>query len=179
VKEMELLDIMQRRRSIRKFNDKHIPEDSLKKIIQAGLLAPTSMNRKPCEFYVVKDQETKNKLSKAKKMGASFIAQADCLIVVLADAKKADIWVEDSSIALSYMMLMATNLHVASCWCQMHLRKSALNKNAEENVRKILHVKEDLRCVGLLALGMSDEHLKAKSLEAADYNKVHYEKSSH
>ena len=176
---MELLETMKRRRSIRTFNQKPIPEESLKKIIQAGLLAPTSMNRKPCEFYVIKDQETKNKLARAKKAGANFLAQADCVIAVLADAKKADTWVEDSSIALSYMMLMATNLHVASCWCQMHFRKNILNKNAEEIVRKILHANEDLRCVGLLALGMSDENPKAYKLEDLDYHQVHYEKSSH
>ena len=54
---MELLNIMLKRRSVREYNDENIPEEKLEKILQAGLLAPTSRNRKPCEFYLVKNKE--------------------------------------------------------------------------------------------------------------------------
>ena len=44
---MELTDIILKRRSVRKYKDEAIPEETLKKILQAGLLAPTSRNLKP------------------------------------------------------------------------------------------------------------------------------------
>ncbi|MGN0094022.1 MAG: nitroreductase family protein, partial [Methanobrevibacter sp.] len=45
---------MKNRRSVREYTGEDIPEEKLERIIQAGLLAPTSRNRKPCEFMVVK-----------------------------------------------------------------------------------------------------------------------------
>ena len=62
---MTLLDVMLKRRSIRKYTDDKISDEDLNKILTAGLLAPTSRNRKPCEFIVVKDKDTLKKLSKA------------------------------------------------------------------------------------------------------------------
>ena len=53
VNKMELMDIILKRRSVRKYLEEPIPEDKLEKILQAGLLAPTSRNLKPWEFYVV------------------------------------------------------------------------------------------------------------------------------
>ena len=66
---MELLDLMASRRSIRKYTDEEIPEEKLTKILQAALLAPTSMGKQPWEYYVIKDRELLQKLSKAKAHG--------------------------------------------------------------------------------------------------------------
>ena len=61
---MELLDVMLKRRSTRKFTDEAVTKDELDKILQAALLAPTSMNRKPCNFMVVERKETLKLLSR-------------------------------------------------------------------------------------------------------------------
>ena len=102
---MELIELMRRRRSIRKYSDEAIPEDKLTQILQAGLLAPTSRGMRPWEYYVVKDKDTLKKLSQAKQHGAALIAGCDTAIVVSADSELADTWIEDSSIALAYMDL--------------------------------------------------------------------------
>ena len=52
---MTLIETILKRRSVRTYTDEEIPENKIEKILQAGLLAPTSRNRKPCEFYVVKN----------------------------------------------------------------------------------------------------------------------------
>lgn len=85
--------------------DEDIPEEKLEKIIQAGLLAPTSRNRKPCNFMVVKDRETLNKLSKSKRTGSKMLKGANTAIVVYADSDKADTWIEDSAVLSLYESL--------------------------------------------------------------------------
>ena len=170
---MELIDIMQKRRSIRKYTDEHIPEDKLEMILQAALLAPTSMDRKPCEFYAVTDRDTLRALASAKKAGAGVLADAAAAIVVAADSDKADTWVEDSSIALTYMHLMATELGLGSCWVQMHLRRSADGRDAEDNVRRILSLQKSYRIVGALSLGIPAEEKKPSNLGELDHEKVH------
>ena len=66
---MELMDVILSRRSIRKYKDEDISEEKIEKILQAGLLAPTSRNLKPCEFVIVRDKDILGRLSKIKKYG--------------------------------------------------------------------------------------------------------------
>ena len=170
---MTLTDLMLKRRSTRKFSDEKVTKEELDKILQAALLAPTSMNRKPCNFMVVERKETLNELSQAKDHGADLIRGADKAIVVVADAMVADTWCEDSSIALTYMHLMATELNLGSCWVQIHLRDRD-GKDAEEVVRDILKIDNYYRIVGILALGHSDDIPEPHTLEDIDKNKIHF-----
>lgn len=171
---MSLIDVMKNRRSVRKYTDEDIPEEKLERIIQAGLLAPTSRNRKPCKFIVVRDKETLNKLSKSKRTGSKMLKGANVAIVVYADADKADTWVEDSSIALSYINLMAEEQGIGSCWVQIHLRKTGINKNSEDYVRELFNLDEKCRIVGILSLGMPDKKPDGHDLSDLDYDKVEY-----
>ncbi|WP_407413714.1 nitroreductase family protein [Methanobrevibacter sp.] len=170
---MTLTDLMLKRRSTRKFNDEKITKDELDKILQAALLAPTSMNRKPCNFMVVERKEILNKLSQAKDHGADLIKGADKAIVVVADTLVADTWCEDSSIALTHMHLMATELDLGSCWVQIRLR-SKDGQDSEDVVRDILKIDDHYRIVGILALGHSDDIPKPHTLEDIDKNKIHF-----
>ncbi len=170
----DLINTILNRRSTRKYTGEPVSEEALEKILQAGLLAPTSQNRKPCEFYVVKNRETLKQLSKAKKMGAGMLSDADTAIAVFGDSRKADTWIEDCSIAQSFMMLEATELGIGNCWVQMHLRSSLLGRDAEENVKNILGIDNpDLRIVGILSLGMPAKEPVSHTTEDADWAKVH------
>ena len=167
------MDTMLKRRSTRTFNDEPVTKDELDKILHAALLAPTSMNRKPCNFLVVERKETLQELSKSKNHGAELIANADKAIVVIADTMIADTWCEDSSIALTYMHLMAAELNLGSCWVQVHLRdKDGID--AEEVVREIVKIDNHYRIVGILAIGHSDNIPEPHTLDDIDKNKIHF-----
>lgn len=170
---MELIDVMLKRRSTRKFNDEPVTKEELDKILQAALLAPTSMNRKPCNFMVVERKETLKDLANSKDHGAGLIDGADKAIVVVADTMVADTWIEDSSISLTYMHLMAAELGLGSCWVQIHLR-SKNGKDSEEIVRDILKIDDRYRVVGIMALGHSDDIPPAHEPADVDKNKVHF-----
>lgn len=156
---MELFDVMIKRRSVREYADEDISNDDLDKIIKAGLLAPSSRNRKPCELVVVRNKKTLRQLSLSKKSGSAMLEKANAAIVVVADSVKADTWIEDSSIVLTYMDLMAANLGIGSCWCQTHLRYSGDDKLSEDVVRGLLSLDDNYRIVGILSLGVMVEEL--------------------
>lgn len=170
---MTLIDIMLKRRSTRTFADEPVTKEELDKILQAALLAPTSMNRKPCNFMVVERSETLRQLANCKDHGAALLENTDKAIVVLADTVIADTWCEDSSVALTYMHLMATELGLGSCWVQVHLR-SKDKISAEEVVREILKVDSHYRIVGMLAIGRSDNIPKPRSLDELDKSRIHF-----
>ena len=170
---MELIERMRRRRSIRKFTGEAVPEEKLEKILQAALLAPTSRGKRPWEFWVVRDKDTLERLSRAKKHGSALIAGCDTAIVVFADSRLSDAWIEDSSVALGYMYLMAEEQGVGSCWVQMRMRKDEEGNDAEQNVRDILGVELPYRLVGIMSLGMPAEEKPAQELDQLDWDKVH------
>lgn len=170
---MEFIDVLLKRRSTRKFNDDEITKDELDKILKAGLLAPSSMNRKPINFLVVERKETLKELSKAKDHGAELIADANKAIIVIADTMIADTWCEDSSIALTYLHLAATDLGIGSCWVQIHLRKRD-GTDAEGIVRDIVKIDGHYRIVGIMALGHSDDIPEPYSISDVDKEKIHF-----
>lgn len=150
---MDLLQIMRSRRSVRAYTDQPITQEQLDALLQAAAMAPTSRNRKPCQFYVITEPSQLETLSKAKQAGAAFTAGASAAIITAADSELSDTWIEDSAIAMTYMMLEAEALGLGCCWVQMHLRSDADGNSAEENVRRLLNLSEQMRIVGFIALG--------------------------
>lgn len=170
---MEFMDVLLKRRSTRKFSDEKVTKEELDYLLKAGLLAPSSMNRKPISFMVVERPETLEALSKAKDHGAELLENADKAIVVLADTLITDTWCEDSSIALTYLHLAATDLGLASCWVQIHMRQKD-GVYAESVVRDILKIDEHYRIAGIMAIGHSDDIPDSHSLDDIDKSKVHF-----
>ena len=172
---MELLEIMKNRRSVRKYTGDPIPEESLTKILQAGLLSPSGHNKKPWEFIVVKDKETLGELAKCRVGSAKMLEGADCAIVVWGDGELTDVWAEDCSIAMYGMHLMADFLGVGSCWIQGRCRDAENGTSAENYIRELLKVPEKYRLEAILSLGMCENHPKAHELDELLWGKVHRE----
>ena len=62
---MDFFELVDKRRSVRKFSNEAIPEEVIIKALNAALLAANSSNLQPWEFYWVKDKNNKNDLIKA------------------------------------------------------------------------------------------------------------------
>ena len=172
---MELFETMEKRRSVRKYTEENIPGEILDKILKAGLMAPSSRGLMPCELVLVTEKEMLEKLSEIKTHGGSMLKNAAAAIMVLGDSEKADTWIEDTSIAMTYMHLAATALGVGSCWVQARLRGTD-EASAEENVRKLMDIPENMKLEALLALGMAETQPKPIDVESICFDKIHYGK---
>ena len=78
------MDLIESRKSVRKYSNQAIPDDVLKQILNAGRLAPSWMNSQPWQFIAVKNQETKNLLSQLSN-NQPHVKYADTVIVCVAD----------------------------------------------------------------------------------------------
>ena len=172
---MNLLQIMQNRRSVRTYTGEKIPKDKLEQILQAGLLSPSGRNRKPWEFIVVQEKETLEKLSHCRVGAAKMLENAGCAIVVFADPEKTEVWVEDCSITMSNMHLMAESMGLGSCWIQGRLREAENGESTQAYCRKVLNVPETYVLEAILSVGVIEEHPEASSLDELELTKVHYE----
>lgn len=161
------------RHSIRKYKNETIDPDAVKQILEAGLLAPSSKSARPWQFVVVEDKDTLAKLAECKKIGSRPLANAAMAIVVCADPEKSDVYVEDCSVAASYMQLQAAALGVGSCWIQVRNRFSADDEPAQDIVQALLGIPPTQQVVMVLSLGIPDEVRKRVDPEKLLWEKVH------
>ena len=169
----KLLNLLQKRRSIRTYTDKPVAESDLEKILQAGLLAPSGRNKKPVNFIVVKDKETLEFLSNTRSHGSQLLAGANVGIVVIGDSVKSDTWIEDCSIAMTCMQIEATELGIGNCWVQV--RGRMIDETGEvtaDLIKDKLNVSENFDVECMLALGNTDEDWAKKELPNIDDERV-------
>jgi len=172
----EMLDLLKRRRSIRKYKDKEIEPELIEQILKAGLLAPSSRSLRPWEFVVVTDRQKLKTLSSCRGGSSYFLANAPLAVVVAADPEKCDVWVEDCSIAAIIMQLTAHSLGLGSCWMQVRERFTAQQERVEELVKRILDIPAGLTVECILAFGYPDEEKRAYDDSELSYSKLHREK---
>ena len=146
-------DLVQQRRSHRKFTTDEIDAEDVKLILRAALMSPTSKGQRAWQFVVVDNPADIEKLADAKDLGSQFLKGAPLAIVVLGDTLRSDVWIEDASIVMTYMQLQAVDLGIGSCWVQCRLRSGA-TATCEENVRNLLHIPEHYAVEAILSLGI-------------------------
>lgn len=173
---MELLDALKKRRSIRRYTEEAVSNEALQKVLEAGLLSPSGRSIRPWELIVVRDRETLKKMAECRTGAAQMLANASAGIVVLGDEEKSDVWVEDCSIVMAYMHLMADSLGLGSCWIQGRLREAPGGESTEEYLRSLLGYPEGMRLEAILSLGMPAVHPEGRALSEVPETKLHYEK---
>ncbi len=131
-----MLDILRKRRSIRKYRDLEIDRETIELLKEAALRAPTSRGIKPWRFVFVTDKALLEKLSKTKKSGSGFLKGASLGVVVCADENESDVWIEDCSIASIILQLAGQSHGLGSCWIQIRNRMYSDDMSSEDYIRE-------------------------------------------
>lgn len=173
---MEFMEVLQNRRSVRSYTGAAVPEEKLKAILQSGLLSASSRAIRPWELIIVRDKEMLSKLSNCRDGSAKMLEGAEAAIVVIGDENLSDVWVEDCSIVMSNMHLMADSLGIGSCWIQGRLRETSSGMMTEEYVRNCLGFPQNFRLEAILSLGMPKGSLARREISDLHTEKIHYEK---
>ena len=159
------------RRSCRRYTEEQLTQEEVVTLLQAGLLAPTSKNSQSWQFLAVDDKEKLAKIAKCKEKGASFVDRAPLAIVVLADPLSSDVWIEDASVAASYIQLQAAALGLGSCWVQVRERFAGPGMTAGEYLHEVLNIPLQLQVACIITVGHA-----AKEYPAHDMTKLPWEK---
>jgi len=173
---MNMLSVFKHRRSVRQYTGESIPQEMLEQVLKAGLTSASGRNRRPWEFIVVRDKAVLEKMVSARTGGAQMLAGADCAIVVIADRDKTDVWVEDASITMANMHLMADSLGLGSCWIQGRCREAVDGTTTETYLRNLLHYPSNYALLAILSLGMPASHPAPYEDSDLPMEKIHYER---
>lgn len=82
---MDYLEVIQSRRSIRKFKADPVPEDTVRKLLEAASLAPSGTNLQPTRFIVIRSEEARAELRECTPL--PFVAAAPVIIACLIDTQ--------------------------------------------------------------------------------------------
>lgn len=170
-----MLDILKKRRSIRKFEERAIEAEQVEALIEALLRSPSSRGLNPWEFVMVTDRDKLCALSRAKPHGAEFLAEAALAIVVAANPQRCDVWIEDCAIAAITVQLAAVSLGLGSCWVQIRLRPHGDGRSAEAYVREVVKLPEGMAVDCIVGLGYPREDKHGHARSSLPFNKVHRE----
>lgn len=152
------------RRSIRKYKPEQVSTELLDAVLQAGLWAPSGMNKQNTVMVAVRDKETRDQLSRmnAAVMGTDNdpFYGAPCVIVVLADPEIYPA-VENGSLVLGNLMNAAYEAGLGSCW--IHRAQQMFASDEGKELLKKWGLKETLVGVGNCILGYPDEEPAPKA----------------
>jgi len=148
-----MIELLRKRRSIRKFTEAKILPELIETIVEAALRAPSSRSINPWEFILVDDPAVMLQLSAAKQHGAEFLKNAPLGIVVCADSAKSDVCIEDCSIAAIIIQLTAHSLGLGSCWAQIRNRRHKSGRDAESFVKELLGIPEQFMVQAIIGIG--------------------------
>jgi len=166
-----LLALLKSRRSIRKYQDRQVPEEAIRQILEAGRWAPSASNRQPWHFIVIHQPEIRQAV--AEHAAYFFIRWAHVedapVIIALCGEVGNRIYRqflhEDIGIAGTQMMLQAAALGLGTCWI------GGLDRKAMGDVLKL---PDTVELVGLLTLGYPDESPEPPARKPLE-RIVHYE----
>ncbi len=169
------MSLIQKRRSIRKFLSKPVEDEKINLLIESALRSPSSRGYNPWEFVVVTERNLLEKLSNAKTHGSQFLKNAPLGIVICADPDKCDVWVEDCSIASTFIFLAAESIGLKSCWIQIRERMHNESLTSEEYVMDVLGITPKLKIESIIAVGYPDETKPFHKKEDLQYEKVYHD----
>ena len=164
---------MTNRRSIRRVTQASIPAEDVKLIMEAALMAPTSKSSRPWHFVLVDDRNTLERLSQCRQAGSGPIAKCRLAVVVCADSSLTGPWIEDATIAATYIQLQAQDLGLGSVWIQVRDRFDAEGVPADENIQGILGIPDTISVECVVAIGYPDETKNPQNLEKLLWERVH------
>ena len=158
---MDFLQVIEKRKSIRKYSDRPVERELLDAIVKVAQTAPSSRNSKSSAFMIIEDKDVIEALALMRDYGASPLKCAQAAIVVMGDTSKTDLWVDNCAISATFIQLAVTAMDLATCWIHVNGRlryKDDPEKGfAETYVTELLGIKDGMKPYCIMAIGYPEE----------------------
>lgn len=160
-----------KRTSVRQFEEREVEAEKIEKILQAGFAAPSALNERPWDFYVVTNKEKILALAEMSKYSQP-LKNAPAAIVICADTstlKTLDFVDINCAIAAENIWLEVEELGLGCVF--LAVRPFA---DRAEVVAKVLDLPEHVMPFGVMPFGYPKNKRPAKSRYNAE--RVHFVK---
>ena len=154
--------------SIRRYEERPVEEEKLEALLRAAMAAPSAGNQQPWEFYVIRDRQMLEKLSKVSPY-AGCTAKAPVAIV---SAYREKLWAPsyaqiDMSIAMENLWLSCGEQGLGGVWLGIAPMQDRMDKVAE-----ILDLPDNVTAFSIFVLGYPAEHHNQE--DRFDASRIHF-----
>jgi nitroreductase len=169
-----LIDIIKKRRSIRRYKDKALDTETIRLLLEAARLSPTARNMQELKYKVVTDKAIMGKLSDdiksiIKRENPALTMRETPLfygapLLIIITGPKDNVWVgTDAALAAQNIMLQATELGLGSCFIGM-----AKFMDKDKALMELVHLDDGQMIGAVVICGHSDEEPaeKEKKMDA-------------
>jgi len=162
-----------KRRSVRKYTDKAIPESMITDMLEAAMAAPSAVAKDPWRFIVVQERGTLDKIAEGLPHG-QMLREAPLAFVVCGDIEvahdgKLSYMLQDCSAAIENLLLAASMLGLGGVWLGVHPREERI-----AHMRALFALPDNILPISVLSIGWPAAEPAARTRYDAAY--VHRER---
>ena len=167
----ETIKTLMERKSTKSFTGEHITREEIDIIVEAGLKAPSGLNKQTPRFVVVTDDAVVERLSKLNAelrgmTGDPFYNAKDVIVVLV---KKEGCYIYDGGVAFGNLLNASYSIGVGACW--IHHAKAVFESEKGKELLKEWGIEEDVEGIGFCVLG---RELKEKPIAEIKPGRVLY-----
>ena len=168
-----LKELINERRSIRKYEEKKVDHEKIEEILSYAVLGPVYGGTRNVEFILVEDKEKLEELSQMQKFGTLYIKDLPALVIILNQDSK--YWIEEASIAAAYLQLLAQEEGLNTSFIDVRDGKTKDGEDYQKYFRQMFNIPKDKNILAMIPLGYGHERVRKR--EAVEIkSKLHYEK---
>ena len=166
---VKIMEAILSRRSIRKYTNQSVPEQTIKELLEAAMSAPSAGNQQPWQFVVIKERKILDEIPKFHPF-SQMLREAQLAILVCGDLeleKNKGYWVQDCSAATENILIAATAKGLGAVWLGIYPRKERI-----AGIKKLLSLPEHVIPLSLISIGYPAE--QKPPANRYDSSRIHY-----
>jgi len=166
-----MMDIINKRRSVRKFSNKKVEEDKLILILKAAMQAPSAVNQQPWEFIIVQNEEKIIQLANTNSY-TKFSQKASAIVVVLLknlDLKAERFAPQDLGASIQNLLLETVNQGLGATWMGIYPDEDRILY-----VRKALSIDQAVTPFALVAVGYPEREDLNKYIDRFNKDRIRF-----
>jgi nitroreductase len=158
----QAMNLITGRRSVRVFSPGTVEPETVTRLLEAAMSAPSAMTKDPWRFAIVRNSETLKKLAQAMP-GGKMLPAASLAIVVCGDLaatfeQNIGYLLQDCSAAIENLLLAAHGMGLGACWVGCYPAESSVR-----GVKELLALPATFVPVAAIAIGLPGEQLPART----------------
>ncbi|MEN6457776.1 MAG: nitroreductase family protein [Thermoguttaceae bacterium] len=151
---MNVLEAIRTRRSVRRYEDRPVPEDLIETLLRAAAIAPSARNQQPWHFVVIDDRATLAEIARINP-NAQMARRAPLGILICADLDletSPGYWVVDCAAAVENILLAAHGLGLGAVWTGVYPRQERM-----DGLKRLVQLPPSVMAHSLVVLGYPAE----------------------
>ena len=165
------MDIINKRRSIRKFIDKPVESEKIEKLLIAAMQAPSAKNQRPWEFIVVNNRKILDELSKYSNYANAVLTAPVSIVLVsnIEGLQNPEFWEQDMSAGTENMLLEAVHLGLGAVWLGVNPIQERM-----DFIKKLFDLPDNIIPFSVVPTGYTER--ENKFVDRFNKDKIHYNK---